>query len=73
VKATLLVLSIQFLAQSSGANAISAYAIAMSDSIGFGSNPYLPAIAITSVRIGGSLLSFIVLRNVMGLIIFVIL
>ena len=62
VKAASLALIIQFLVQFSGANAVSAYAVNMAESVGFVAEPYLPAVAITALRIGGSILSLLVLR-----------
>ena len=62
IKATSLALVIQFLVQFSGANAVSAYAVNMAETVGFTAEPYLPAVSITALRIGGSILSLLILR-----------
>ena len=62
LKASALALTIQAVAQFSGANAVSAYAVHMCESVGFVTEPYLPAVAIAIFRIAGSLLSLFVLR-----------
>ena len=56
-------LVIQFLVQFSGANAITANAVSMASQVGFGiQQAALPAIGIAGLRIGGSLLSLVVLK-----------
>ena len=64
LKASTLALTIQAVAQFSGANAISAYAVSMSKSVGFLTEPYIAAVTIATLRITGSLLSLFVLRSV---------
>ena len=63
MKASTLALTIQAVAQFSGANAISAYAVSMSKSVGFQTEPYIAAVTIATLRIAGSLLSLFVLRS----------
>ena len=62
IKATTLALVVQFLVQFSGANAVSAYAVNMAETVGFTAEPYLPAVSITALRIAGSILSLLILR-----------
>ena len=62
IKATTLALVVQFLVQFSGANAVSAYAVNMAETVGVTAEPYLPAVAITALRIAGSIFSLLILR-----------